>query len=167
MPVESAARSFNLSSGAVQSALEIMDVSNRLGRLGFQERLYPSTLQNLYRIKQDSALLESARLVHEAQLTGEETAELARKVARGNSEKTQEAVIVDMRHQLRSRIAKTRAGQTRRLILPTIKVRKAVDAINSTRPDSVKPIDKDLFRRLGYAMKRLEEMRQGYEPESR
>lgn len=165
MPVESAAKSLGLPPSTVQNALQAAETQERLNSLGFHEKLYPSVLENLNRVKQDTALLGCAKLVLGAQLTGEETAELARKVSRARSEAAQGAVIADMRHQFRSRIARTRSGQTKRLILPTIKLRKAVDAINSIRPESVRPLDKDLFRKTGYAVSKLEEIRQG-EPQS-
>lgn len=161
MPVEAAAKTMGIAAGTLQNALSATEVQERLSALGFNDRLYPSTLQELYRIKQDSALLESAKLVHEAQLSSVEVPELARKVSRARSEKEQQAIIDGMRRQFRSRIARTRAGQIRQQILPTVKYRRAVDAINSTRPESVKPLDRDLFRRTRNAVKKLEEISQG------
>jgi len=162
MPLDVAAKTMGLSSSTLREALAGDEVRERLSKLGFAQNLYPSTLSALYRIKQDGALLEAARLVHEAQLTSEETAELARRVDRvASSEKAQQSVIDQMRHDYRSRIARTRSGQVRRQILPTIKLRRAVDAINSTRPESVKPLDKDLARRTRYAIKKLEEISSG------
>jgi len=161
MPVEAAAKTMGIAAGTLQNALSAAEVQERLSGLGFNERLYPSTLQELYRIKQDSALLESARLVHEAQLSSLEVPELARKVSKARSEKEQQAIIDGMRRQFRSRIARTRAGQIRQQILPTVKYRRAVDAINATRPESVRPLDRDLFRRTRSAVKKLEEISQG------
>jgi hypothetical protein len=162
MPLDVAAKTMGLSSSTLREALSGDEVRERLSKLGFTQNLYPSTLSALYRIKQDGALLEAARLVHEAQLTSEETAELARRVDRvASSEKAQMSVIEQMRHDYRSRIARTRSGQVRRQILPTIKLRRAVDAINSTRPESVKPLDRDLARRTKYAIKKLEEISSG------
>lgn len=158
MPIEAAARMVQISPGVLQNALAADEARERLKSLGFNESLYPSTLEELYRVKQDSALLESARLVHEAQLSSREAAEVARKVSRGRSEKEQLAIIEDMRRQFRSRIARTRSGQIRQQILPTIKFRRAVDAINSTRPESVRPLDKDLVRKARSAIKKLEEV---------
>jgi hypothetical protein len=166
MPIEAAAKTMGLSGSIVREALAADEVRERLTNMGFSEKLYPTTLSELYRIKQDSALLEAAKVVHEAQLTSEEAAELARRVEKvASSEKAQQGVIAQMRHDYRSRIARTRAGQVRHQILPTIKFRRAIDAINSTRPDSVKPLDKDLARRTRYAIKKLEEINQG-EPQS-
>ena len=162
MPVDVAAKTMGLSGSTVREALAGEDARERLSRLGFADNLYPSTLSELYRIKQDGALLEAARLVREAQLTSEETAELARRVDRvASSEKAQQSVIEQMRHDYRSRIVRTRSGQIRRQILPTIKLRRAVDAINSTRAESVRPLDKDLARRTKYAIKKLEEISSG------
>lgn len=150
----------------VREALAADEVRERLAKLGFAGKLYPSTLSELYRIKQDTALVGAANLVHEAQLTSEETAELARRVDKvASSEKAQQSVIGEMRHQYRSRIARTRSGQVRRQILPTIKFRRAIDAVNSIRPESVKPLDKDLARKTKYAIKKLEEISQS-EPQS-
>lgn len=160
MPVEAAAKTMGIAAGTLQNALSATEVQERLSGLGFNDTLYPSTLQELYRIKQDSALLESAKLVHEAQLSSIEVPELARKVSKARSEKEQQAIIDGMRRQFRSRIARTRAGQIRQQILPTVKYRRAVDAINSTRPESVKPLDRDLFRRTRSAIKKLEEISQ-------
>jgi hypothetical protein len=165
MPVEMAAKMMALPPGRVQDALCAVEVDERLIKLGFNEKLYPSILGALYRIKQDSVLLESAKLVHEAQLTGDEATELARKVSRARSEKAQQVVIERMRHEFRSRIVRTRAGQMRRQILPTIKYRRAIDAINSIRPEQVKPLDKDLHRKSRSAIKKVEEIIQG-EPEA-
>lgn len=161
MPIEWAARRMGISPGTLQKVLSTEEVSERLQKLGFTERLYPSTLEELYRIKQDSGLLESAKLVHEAQLIGDEAAELARRVSKAPSEKAQQAIISDLRHQFRSRIIRTRAGQERRQILPTIKYGKALDAINSTRPEQVWPLDKNLARKTEYAQRKLAEIRQG------
>lgn len=159
MPVDVAAKTMGLSGSSLREALAGDEVRERLSKLGFAQKLYPSTLSELYRVKQDSALLEAARLVHEAQLTSEETAELARRLDKvASSEKAQQSVIEQMRHDYRSRIARTRSGQVRRQILPTIKLRRAVDAINSTRPESVRPLDKDLTRRTRNAIKKLEEI---------
>ena len=160
IPIEKAARMMGMAPGTVQGALAAEEARERLANLGFEERLFPSTLGELYRIKQDSALMEAAKLVHEAQLTTDETAELARRVSKATSEKAQHATIADMTRQFRSRIARTRAGQLRRQVLPIIKLRRAVDAINSTRPEAVKPLDKDLARKTRYAIKKLEEMSQ-------
>lgn len=165
MPVETAAKNCGLRPSTVFSALYAAEVGERLSKLGFDEKLYPSTLEGLYRIKQDSALLGSAKLIHEAQLTGDEVAELARRVSKASSEKAQEAILNDLRHQFKYRIARARAGQIRPSILPIVKLRKHIDGINSIRPESVKPLDKDLDRRVKYAIKKLEEIRQG-EPQS-
>jgi len=40
-------------------------------------------------------------------------------------------------------------------------LRRAVDAINSTRAESVRPLDEDLARRTKYAIKKLEEISSG------
>jgi hypothetical protein len=161
MPVEVAAKMMGIAAGTLHSALAAAEVEERLKSLGFTERLYPSTLEGLYRVKQDSALLQCAKLVHEAQLSSVEVPELARKVSKARSEREQQAIIDDMRRQFRNRIARTRAGQIRQQILPTIKYRKAVDAINATRPESIKPLGRDLFRRTRSAIKKLEEISQG------
>lgn len=166
MPADAAAKTMGLPPSRVRDVLAADEVRERLSRLSFSDRLYPSTLTELYRVKLDSVLLEAATLVHEAQLTSEEAAELARRLDKvASSEKAQQGVIAQMRHEYRSRIARTRSGQLRRQILPTIKFRKAVDAINSIRPESVKPLDKDLARKTRYAIKKLEEISQG-EPQS-
>jgi len=166
MPVETAAKTMGLPPTRVREALAADEVKERLAKLGFAGKLYPSTLSELYRIKQDTALMGAANLVHEAQLTSEETAELARRVDKvASSEKAQQSVIDEMKHQYRSRIARTRSGQVRRQILPTIKFRRAIDAINSIRPESVKPLDKDLARKTKYAIKKLGEISQS-EPQS-
>ena len=166
MPVETAAKTMGLPPTRVREALAADEVKERLAKLGFTGKLYPSTLSELYRIKQDTALMGAANLVHEAQLTSEETAELARRVDKvASSEKAQQSVIDEMKHQYRSRIARTRSGQVRRQILPTIKFRRAIDAINSIRPESVKPLDKDLARKTKYAIKKLGEISQS-EPQS-
>lgn len=161
MPVETAAKSCGLPAGTVFNALYAAEVGERLAKLGFDEKLYPSVLEGLHRIKQDSALLESAKLIHKAQLSGDEAVELARKVSKARSEKAQEVIINDLRHQFSSRIARTRAGQTPRQILPTIKYGKALDAINSTRPEQVWPLDKNLDRKTMYAIKKLQRIKQG------
>jgi hypothetical protein len=164
MPVESAAKSFYLSAATVQNALETSEVRDRLDRMGFHETLYPSILEDLYRIKLDSVLLESAKLVHEAQMTGEETAELARKVCRASSENAQMAIIANMSRQLHSRRVKTRAGQTRRMLLPSIQLRRGANLINATRAESVKPLEKDLARVLRSARKKIDEIMRDESP---
>jgi predicted Zn-dependent protease len=158
MPIEAAAKMMAISAGTLHNALSAAEVEERLKNLGFHERLYPSALEELHRIKQDSALVESAKLVHEAQLSARSVAEVARKVSNGRSEKEQQVIIANLRRQFRSQIVRTRSGQIRQQILPTDKFRRAVDAINSTRPESVRPLEKDLVRKTRSALKKLEEV---------
>lgn len=158
MPVSAAAGLVQMSVAAVQNALAADDTRERLRSLGFNASLYPTTLEELYRIKQDSALLGTAKLVHEAQLGAREAAEVARKVSKQRSEQAQQAMIDNFRHQFRFRIIRTRSGQIRQQVLPTERLRKHVNGINSIRPEQVKPVDKDLFRKLRSARKKIDEI---------
>lgn len=161
IPINAAASLVQMSVAAVQNALAADEVRERLRGLGFNESLYPTTLEEIYRVKQDNALLGTAKLVHEAQLGAREAAEVARKVSKQRSEQAQQAIIDNFRHQFRSRIIRTRSGQIRQQVLPTEKLRKHVNGINSIRPEQVKPVDKDLFRKLGFARKKIDEVCQG------
>jgi hypothetical protein len=164
MPIDKAAKLMAVPPGTVQNILSAAEVEERLQMLGFVDKLYPSVLEALYRIKQDSVLLESAKLVHEAQLTTDETAELARRVSRARSEKNQLAVIEQMRHESRYRRAISRAGQIRQMILPSIQYRRYIDGINRLRPEQV-TVDTDVCQKSKSAIKKIEEIIRGAKPE--
>lgn len=154
-----AAKALAISKTTVGSALAADAVAERLARYRFTERIPPTTLCKLDRIKQDIALVETAKLVREAQLSGDETADVARRVsAAATSEKQQQHVITELRLDYKDRIARTKRGEIKRQIAPRIKFRHAVNAINAIRVESVMPLEPDLGRRARWAIKKLQEV---------
>ena len=154
-----AGKALGISSKTVNLALEGDDVRERLAKYQFQGNIPLTTLCKLYRIKQDNALLETANLVQEAQLSGEEAAEVAAMVEKAaRSEKQQQHVLAELRKDYKDRIARTKKGQLKRQIAPSIKFRRAVNWINSTRPEAVVPLEPELMRRAKFAIKKLEEV---------
>jgi hypothetical protein len=154
-----AAKALAISKTAVGSALQADEVAERLARYRFTERIPPTTLCKLYRIKQDNALVEVARLAKEAQLSADEVNEMAKKVeAAAASEKQQHHILEELRRNYKDRIARTRRGELKRQMTPTIKFRRAVNAINAIRPESVIPLEPDLRRRANWAVKKLGEV---------
>lgn len=159
VPAIEAAKIFGLTEPTMKKALHASDVQERLAIQGFTDRIVPSTLQSMYRIKQDKALLRVAQLVKEALLSSDETNEVARRVERASkSEKDQEHVISQFFEDFRGRIAKGKDGQIRTVVDPIRSFRKAVNIINATRPVTVKPLDSKLLRRTREAVKKLEEI---------
>lgn len=153
-----AARALGISESMVNTALLAQDVAERLKRQKYDEKLPVTTLCSLYRIKQDAALLGAAVLVKEAQLGADEAADLARKVSgAASSPKQQTRILADARDSYKDRIARTKRGQLKRQIAPTIKLRRALNAINNTRPESVVPLDPDLGRKTKWAIKKLQQ----------
>jgi len=154
-----AAKALAISKTTVSYALQADEVAERLARYRFTDRIPPTTLCKLYRIKQDNALVEAAKLIKEAQLSGDEATEMAKRVeAAAASEKQQRHVLEELRRNYKDRIARTRRGELKRQIAPTIKLRHAVNAINAIRSESVIPLEPDLARRTKWAIKKLEEV---------
>jgi ribosome-binding protein aMBF1 (putative translation factor) len=154
-----AAKALAISKTTVSYALQADEVAERLAKHRFTDKISLSTLGKLYRIKQDGALVEVAKLVKEAQLSGEEATEVAKKVeAAAASEKQQHNILEELRRDYRDRIARTKRGELKRQIAPTIKLRHAVNAINAIRSESVTPLEPDLARRAKWAIKKLEEV---------
>lgn len=154
-----AGKALGISSKKVNLALEGDDVKERLAKYQFQGNVPLTTLCKLYRIKQDNALLETAMLVQEAQLSGEEAAEVAARVEKAaRSEKQQQHVLAELRKDYKDRIARTKKGQLKRQIAPSIKFRRAVNWINSTRPEAVAPLEPELMRLAKFAIRKLEEV---------
>jgi len=154
-----AAKALAISKTTVSYALQADEVAERLAKHRFSDKMPLSTLGKLYRIKQDGALVEVAKLVKEAQLSGEEATEVAKKVeAAAASEKQQHNILEELRRNYKDRIARTKRGELKRQIAPTIKLRHAVNAINAIRSESVTPLEPDLVRRAKWAIKKLEEV---------
>jgi hypothetical protein len=154
-----AAKALAISKTTVGNALDADAVAERLARYRFTDRIPPTTLCKLDKIKQDIALVETAKLVREAQLSADETAEVARRVeAAAASEKQQQHVLAELRRDYKDRIARTKRGELKRQIAPTIKFRHAVNAINAIRAESVTPLEPDLERKARWAIKKLEEV---------
>ncbi len=154
-----AAKALGISKSTVGIALQAAEVAERLGKYKFRDTLPLSTLCNIYRIKQDNALVEVAKLIKEAQLSADEAAEVARKIeATAASEKQQRNTLEELRRNYKDRIARTKRGELKQQIAPTIKFRHAVNAINATRPESIIPLEPDLERRTRWAIKKLEEV---------
>jgi len=157
-----AAKALAISKTAVGIALEADMVTERLAKYRFTDRIPLTTLSKLYRIKQDVALVEAAKLTKEAQLSGDEATEMAKKIeAAAASEKQQHHIIEELRRTYKDRIARTKRGELKRQIAPIIKFRQAVNAINAVRPESVMPLEPDLERRVRWAIKKLEEVTTG------
>ncbi len=160
-----AAKEFRISKTTVSTALEAESVRERLVKQRFIDTLTPTTLVKLYRIKQDDALVETAKLVKEAQLSAEETTEVAKRVVKAEaSPKQQEQVLVQLRKEYKDRIARTKRGELKRQIVPTVKFRKGVNYINRTRPESVLPLEPELKRKAKSAIKKLEEITRSEQP---
>ena len=154
-----AAKECRISATAVDHGMEGDEVRERLARYQFTDTIPLTTLCKLYRIKQDYALVETAKLVKEAVLSGDEAAEVATRVEKAaKSEKQQQLVINQLRKDYKDRIARTKRGELKRQIVPTIRFRKAVNAINSTRPEAVTPLEPELQRKAKSAIKKLEEV---------
>jgi len=154
-----AAKVLAISKTTVGNALDADAVAERLARYRFTDKIPPTTLCKLDKIKQDMALVETAKLVKEAQLSADETAEVARKVeAAAASEKQQQHVLAELKRNYKDRIARTKRGELKRQIAPTIKFRHAVNAINAIRPESITPLEPDLERKAKWAIKKLEEI---------
>lgn len=154
-----AGKALGISSKTVNLALEGDDVRERLAKYHFQGNIPLTTLCKLYRIKQDNALLETANLVQEALLSGEEAANVAAKVKKAaRSEKQQQHVLAELRKDYKDRIARTKKGQLKRQLTPSIKLGKGANLINSTRPEAVIPLELELKRQLKFAHKKIEEI---------
>lgn len=154
-----AGKALGISPKTVNTALEGDGVRERLAKYQFAGNIPLTTLQRLYRIKQDNALLETAKLVQEAQLSNEEAAEVAARVQKAErSEKQQQYVLAELRKNYKDRIARTKKGQLRRQIAPSIKYRRAVNWINSTRPEAVAPLEPELQRLSRFALRKIEEI---------
>ena len=154
-----AARECKITAKAVAHALEADEVKERLAKYRAPDDIPLTSLCNLYRIKQDSALVESAKLVKEAQLSIDETADLARRVENAaSSEKQQQYVLGELRKDYKDRIARTKRGQLKHQMVPSVKFRKGLNYIISTRSESVTPLDQELNMRIQWAIKKLEEI---------
>lgn len=155
-PCDTTAKMLGLPEKLLYQHLSALEVEERLAKLGFTDKIPMTTLVLLKGIKQDKALLDIAQLIIEARLIGDEVAEIVRRVkAAAASEKQQENEIARIRDDYRTRIAKIRKGTLKKVIIPTIELRQAVDTINRIRPETVKPLDPDLKRRVGWALDRL------------
>lgn len=159
IPVEELSRMVQLPRTTLVEAIHAGEVKNRLSRLGFTDPLSPKTLGMLHRIVQDKALVEIARLVKEALLNSDEAREVVSRVVRAAvSEKQQENELVRLREEYRTRMARVRRGRIPSQAIPSIKLRRAFNAINATRPGTVVPVEPDVLRRLRYAKKKMDEI---------
>lgn len=155
--VVDAGKKVGISSKIVNVALEGDDVRERLAKYQFANNIPLTTLCKIYRIKQDNAFLETAKLIQEAQLSGEEAAEVAVRVEKAaSSEKQQQYVLTELRKGYKDRIARTKRGQSKRQIAPSTNWHKAINCINSTREEAVAPLDLAWMRHAKSALKKLE-----------
>ncbi len=160
-----AAKECKIARSTLNTAIETESVRERLAKYRFSDKLPLTTISKLYRIKQDNALVETAKLVKEAQLSSEETTEIATRVERAAaSPKQQEQILGQLRKEYKDRIARTKRGELKRQIVPTIRFRRAVNYINLTRPEAVLPLEPELERKARSAIRKLEEITRSEKP---
>lgn len=132
-------------------------IRERLSKLGFQENLPLRHLGDIYRIKQDKALLETANLIVEAKLDINETAEVSRRVhAASASEKQQLNELAKIRDEYKDRIVRVKHGQIRKQLTPILKWRKGLSDLLAVREESIIPLDSELKHRSREANKKIE-----------
>lgn len=147
---------------SVTSALQAHNVRQRLAKYQFTNSLTPTTLSKMYRIKQDEALVAIASLAVDAKLSSDEVGEISKKVQEAaESASHQQKVINSLRDGCKERIAKIGKGKSRRQINPSIRLGRCIRAINSTRPESVIPIDSVMAKAAKRAISNLEKIISG------
>jgi len=156
-----AAEKLGLHQSTVNQALEAEEVRERLARMGFTEEIALTSLPAIHRIKQNNALLETAKLISEAGLNIDEVRDVARRVQRASvSEKGQMNELAKIRQYYQTRIETiVRKGKTKPVVAPIIQYRKDINSLNKTRPESIKPfLDSDLIKRSKNVLKKIEEV---------
>ena len=138
--VEDTARALRLDKSTLDTKINARLMSERLTILGFKNarKLTQTSLVVLSRIKQDKALLKTASLAYEAQLSKEELLEVTDKVRdASNSEITQAHVVANLYMQYGDRLGTTAKGKYH--IAQSTPRQRFIKNLNSLLDDAQKP----------------------------
>jgi hypothetical protein len=138
--VEDTARALRLDRTTLDTKINARLMSERLTILGFKNarKLTQTSLVVLSRIKQDKALLKTASLAYEAQLSKEELLEVTDKVRdASNSEITQAHVVANLYMQYGDRLGTTAKGKYH--IAQSTPRQRFIKNLNSLLDDAQKP----------------------------